>query len=589
MTFNRYYQDELTFLREMGREFAAAHPDAAHMLADRGSDPDVERLLEGFAFLTGRLRQKLDDELPEVTHSMMGLLWPHYLRPIPSFTLMQFAPARGSAKERLVVPRGVDVDSVPVEGTPCRFRTSYAVPIEPVDLVEAALETPTTSSWVLRLRFKASPGLKIPQLRLGKLRLFLAGEPGVTSALYLLLARHVSEVTLQSVAGGRTLSTTILPPGSVSMAGFDDDEALIPYPSQSFPGYRLIQEYFAFPQKFLFVDIKNLERLADLGGEDLFDVVIRLAEAPRTALRIGPENFLLGCTPAVNLFEKDAEPIRVDHDKTEYLVRALGRDPAHFEIYSIDSVVGFAQGTAEPRTYPPFYAFLQKARTGESKDALYHYARLKPAVVGEGTETYLSFFSAKGEASLPPTETISMRLTCTNRRLARSLRVGDISVATSTSPEFARFRNISNVTGSVAPPLAGDLHWRLISHLTLNYQSLASVDGLRTMLSLYNFQALYDRQAARENELKLEGIRTVTTAAEDAILKGAPVRGFHTNVELSESNFAGEGDMILFASVLNEFLALYASLNSFSRLTVKGSQSGESYRWPSRLGRQNIL
>jgi type VI secretion system protein ImpG len=590
MTFNRYYQDELTFLREMGKEFAAAHPDAAHFLADRGSDPDVERLLEGFAFLTGRLRQKIDDELPEVTHSMMGLLWPHYLRPIPSITLMQFTPSRGTTKERLIIPRGVDVDSVPVEGTPCRFRTTAQVTLDPVEIVEASLETPAAGAWSIRLRMKTAPGVKLTQLRLDRLRFFLAGEPTVTSALYLLFARSVAEVTAASVAGGRVLATTVLPPDSITMAGFSDDEALFPYPTQSFPGYRLIQEYFAFPQKFLFLEIGNLERLADLGGEDMFDIVVRLAHPPRTSFRISAQNFLMGCTPAVNLFERDGDPIVIEHDKTEYLVRASGRDPSHYEIYSVDSVVGFAQGTAEPRTYPGFYTFLQKPRgTGANDDLLYHYPRLRPAVVGDGTETYLSFFSAKGEAALPPTENVSIRLTCTNRRLPRSLRVGDIATPTTTSPEFARFRNISNVTGSVSPPLEGDLHWRLISHLTLNYQSLTSVEALRTILSLYNFQALYDRQAARENELKLEGIRSVRAVPQDALFKGSPVRGLHTTVELAEQSFAGEGDLVLFASILNEFLALYASVNSFSRLTVRNAQSGEVYAWSPRLGRQNIL
>ncbi len=585
--FNRYYQDELTFLREMGREFAQAHPDAAHLLADRGSDPDVERLLEGFAFLSGRLRQKLDDELPELTHSMMSLLWPHYLRPIPSITLMQFQPSKGAAKERRVVPRWTEVDSVPVDGTVCRFRTCFDVPIDPVEIVEAALENPGAGAWTIRIRFRTT-GPKVPLLDVPRLRLFLAGEPNVTSALYYLLTRCVTEVSAQSVAGGKVLARMSLPKDAVKGAGFADDESLLPYPAHSFPGYRLIQEYFAFPQKFLFIDIDNIDRLRDLGGDDLFEIVMRLREQPRTALRLTPENFLLGCAPAVNLFERDGDPIRVDHDKTEYLVRPAAKNPAHFEIFSVNDVKGFAQGTAEPRDYPSFYSFLQKP--GEvRKDALFHYARLKPAVVGEGTETYLSFFSAAGERGLPPTETISLSLTCTNRKLARGLRVGDIATATTSSPEFARFRNISNVTPSVPPPLGGDLQWRLISHLTMNYQSLTSVEALRTLLSLYNFQALQDRQAARENELKLESIRSVAVQSADAIYRGAVVRGLHTTVEMSEANFAGEGDLVLFAAVLNEFLSLYASLNSFSRLTVKSAESGETYTWTPRLGRQNIL
>lgn len=586
--FNRYYQDELTFLRELGREFAQAHPDAAHFLTP-GGDPDVERLLEGFAFLTGRLRQKIDDELPEVTHSMMGLLWPHYLRPIPSMTLMQFSGSRGPVREQRVVPRGTEIDSVPVEGTPCRFRTACDVSLEPVEMVEAALENPASGTWIIRLRLKTATGVKIPQLKLERLRFFLAGEPPVTSALYLLLARHVAEVSARSVAGGKVLATVTLPGGAVSMAGFADEEALLPWPPHAFPGYRLLQEYFTFPQKFLFVDVGGLSRLPELGGEDLFEIVIRLARAPVASLRLAAENFVLGCTPAVNLFERDGDPIRVEHDKTEYLVRASGKDPAHYEIYSVDDVRGFVQGTADARVYPSFYSFLNRPEEARGKEALFHHVRLKPAVVGEGTETYLSFLSASGGAALPPTETISVRLTCTNRRLARSLRVGDISVPTVSSPEFARFRNISNVTGSVPPPLEGNLHWRLISHLSLSYQSLARVEALRTILSLYNFQALQDRQAARENELKLDAIRSVTTVPQDSVFRGAPVRGLQTTIEMAETNFPGEGDMLLFASVLNEFLAQYASLNSFSRLVVKGLENGETYAWAPRLGRQSIL
>lgn len=588
--FNKYYQDELTFLRELGREFSQAHPDTAHLLADRGSDPDVERLLEGFAFLTGRLRQKIDDELPEVTHSIMSLLWPHYLRPIPSMTLMQFVPARGSVRERMLIPRGTEVDSIPVEGTSCRFRTCYDVQLDPAEVADAALENPGSGAYHLRIRFKAAAGLKNAQLKLDSMRLFLAGEPQVTSTLYLLLSRHVAQVDLVGLAGGRPLATATLPPDAIRMAGFSDQEALLPYPTHAFPGFRILQEYFAFPQKFLFFDITGLKALAEVGGDDQFDVIIRLTKPPITALRVSAENFRPGCAPAVNLFARDADPIRVEHDKTEYLVRAAGKDPAHYEIFSVDTVLGFEKTTAEPRTYPSFFQFLQSPQAaGARKDALYHYARLKPAVVGDGTETYLSFYSAGGESLLPPTETISVRLTCTNRRLPRALRVGDVSVATVSSPEFARFRNISNVMGSVAPPLAGDLQWRLISHMSLSYSSLATVESLRSILSLYNFQALYDRQAARENELRLEAIREVSARQEDTVYRGTAVRGLATTIDLVEPNFAGEGDMVLFGNVLDHFLGLYASLNSYSRLTIRGVQSGEIYRWSPRLGQQTIL
>ncbi|HEX7880719.1 MAG TPA: type VI secretion system baseplate subunit TssF, partial [Candidatus Eisenbacteria bacterium] len=345
---------------------------------------------------------------------------------------------------------------------------------------------------------------------------------------------------------------------------------------------------FTFPQKFLFVEISGLARLAELGGEDQFDIVLRLDRPPTNALRLSPDNFLLGCAPAINLFEKDGDPITVEHDKTEYLVRASGRDPGHYEIFSVDRVRGIVPGTAEPREYPSFLSYIQSPGSGAA-GSVYHGVRLKPAVVADGTDSWLSFHAAPGDPALPDTETISVSLTCTNRRLARSLRIGDVSVATTTSPGFAQFRNIGSVTTSLPPPLGGDLHWRLISHLALSQQGMSTVEALRTVLSLYNFQAMHDRQAARENELRLAGIRSLRAEPADAVIGGAVARGRHTILELDETNFSGPGDLVLFASVLDEFLAQYASLNHVSRLTVKTTGSGEEYAWKPRFGRRTTL
>lgn len=587
--YNRYYQEELTFLRELGREFAEAHPDAAHFLGDRGSDPDVERLLEGFAFLTGRLRQKLDDEFPELTHSLFGLIWPHYLRPLPAVTIVQFLPLPGAVRERQRIARGVKLDSVPVEGTVCRFATTTDVELDPLEVQDAVLEPTPGGGSVLRISLATTSGVKLSQLRLDRLRFFLAGDPAVVSALYALLSRHTAGIRVQSMARGAALASYNLPPGAVRMGGFSEDEALFPYPKTSLPGYRLLLEYFLFPSKFHFFELTGLEGAADLGGEDRFEIQVRFSSQPPAILRVAPENLQLACTPAVNLFASEAQPILVEHDKTEYLVRVQGRDPNHHEIYSIDTVTGYSQAASEGRVYPSFVSFLHGGESRGQGEALYHHVRMKPAVVGEGTESYLSFYSFAGESQLPPVETVSVRLTATNRRLPRALRVGDVSVPTSDSPGFARFRNITGLTPSAPPPLSGDLTWRLISHLSLNAFSLARPESLRSVLSLYNFPALYDQQASRAHQLRLEAIQKVEARPENALFQGAPARGLHTIIELSEEKFAGEGDMILFGSVLDEFLALYATLNSFTRLTLRGLRSGEVYSWAPRLGRQILL
>ncbi len=584
--FNTYYQEELAFLREMGREFATAHPAVAHMLESAGADPDVERLLEGVAFLTGRVRQKLDDEIPELFQAMMSLLWPHYLRPVPSTAIEQFQPMMEQLTGVVQIPRGSEVESIPVDGTSCRFRTCYDVDAAPIEIAAAAIDSPMAQDAQFRVTIKAAGKVGLSAVKLKRVRFFLADESVRAASLYLWLLRYARWVELRNPTSNRSVrmdAKTIRP------VGFARDESILPYPSHSFDGYRLLQEYFTCPTKFLFLDFTGLERLAQIEPSDRFEIVVPFSRRPEESLRVERDSLRLFCTPVVNLFRHAADGIRVDHTRTQHRVRpsTSGQPPEHYEIYSVDKVVGLVQGEAKRRDYPSLHAFQHLGGVG--KNAVYYQTRLYNAVVGEGTDTYISFVTADQEFVIPPTETISVEITATNRNLAARLKVGDVSVATSTSPEFARFRNITPISRALRPPLGKGLHWRLISHLSLNYLSLMSVDALRGILELYNYQALYDRQAARENVLRLEGIQSLDARHGERLLRGAPVRGTIIHLLLNEDSFAGEGDMYLFATVLNEFFALYASINAFTELTVKGVKYGEVYPWPARLGQQPIL
>lgn len=584
--YNTYYQEELAFLRELGREFAAAHPAIAHMLEARGADPDVERLLEGVAFLTGRIRQKLDDEIPELFQSMMSLLWPHYLRPVPSTGILQFQPMADQLSGVITIPRGTEVESIPVDGTPCRFRTAYDVDAAPIALAEAALDLPMAADAQLRIVLRTAGKMSFAQMNLRRVRLYLADEVVRASTLYLYLMRYARHVELRDP---RTRRHVRLPADAIRPGGFARDEAILPYPPHSFDGYRLLQEYFTCPAKFYFIDFTGLERASPLELSDRLEIVVPFSRRPPDEFRVETDSLRLFCTPIVNLFKHAADGIRVDHTRTQYRVRpgTSGNPPEHYEIYSIDRVIGLVQGEAARRDYPPLYAFQHVGGAGE--DGIYHQTRLYDAVVGEGTDTYVSFVSADDKFVVPPTETISIDLTCTNRNLASRLKVGDVHVPTSSSPEFARFRNITPITRSLRPPLGRGLHWRLISHLSLNYLSLMSVEALRGILELYNYQAIYDRQAARENILRLEGLVALEAKPVERLLRGAPVRGLSIRLEMNEDNFAGEGDMYVFATVLNEFFALYASINALTELKVRGTKFGELYEWPPRLGQQAIL
>jgi type VI secretion system protein ImpG len=582
--FNKYYQDELTFLREMGKEFSQAWPDLAYMLAERGSDPDVERLLEGFAFLAGRIRQKLDDEFPEITHSLWQLLWPHYLRPIPSMSVLEFRGVTGAVRDKMYVARGTEVASVPVEGTRCRFKTCYGVDLYPMELTGAEIEERAEEPLMLRIGFQIQEGIQFQQLNMDSLRLFLWGEPELTNLLYLWFRCNLKDVVFQGYLEGRPSQRLTLPSSSLTFAGFAEEEALLPSPQHSFAGFRLLQEYFSLPDKFMFLDVHGLLRAASLETGGKFELLFRFNHSLQKVPRVAKENFRLYCTPVVNLFPHTADPIRLEHDRVEYRLRPASIEAQHYEIYSIEKVVGWEQGQVRPRNYAPFYNFIHD--TGGDQQPIFYQTRLRPSVAGVGTDTFVTFVSEQEEQILPPAETVSIDLACTNRNLPSQLRVNDICAATADSPEYATFRNITRVTASIRPPLDEGLHWRLLSHLALNYLSLVDVKALRSILELYNFPALYDRQAARANQLRLDAIQNVRSKPMDWLVKGVPVRGTSVELDLLEDNFSGEGDMYLFSTVLNELFALYTSINSFSRLTVRGVKQGEVYQWAPRLGYQ---
>lgn len=577
--FNKYYQDELQFLREMGEEFSGAYPAAAHFLEGPGRDPDVERLLEGFAFLSARVREKLEDEFPELTHGLMQLLWPHYLRPVPSMAILEFQPVMPALRQSQTVPRGIEVDSVPVEGAPCRFRTGYEVTLHPLTLDDVAQETSSAGRSVLKLGFRLWNQVRPEAIRLDRLRLFLHGEPAVTFALYYLLLKHVEEARVTAGRGDRSGAHR---PVTFAAAGFGADEALLPYPAASFPGYRHLQEYFALPEKYLFIDVLGLDRLNELGVTDQFQVEIRFDRALSPTLRPTREEIRLYCTPIVNLFAHEGDPIRLERDQTEYRIRPAGRDPLHHEVYSIERVGAWDAAAGEEREIPSFHDAMRVGTGGRSS---FYFHRLRTSVVDERVDVYVSFVDGKANAIPPFAETVSFALTCTNRQRPEALRVGDINVPTDTSPAFVRFRNLTAPTPSVAPPLGGDLQWPLISHLSQNYLSLTEIDALRGVFELYNFQTRRSPQAARASARRLEGLSAIRAEPAVILHQGCPLRGSRITIDVLEDRFAGDGDLFLFATLLDEFLGLNATLNSFVQLRVHGLQQGETLTWPCRTGR----
>ncbi len=596
MSFNHYYQSELTALRQMGKRFAERSPALAPFLGQTGRDPDVERLLEGFAFLTGRLRQKLDDQLPELTHSLMHLLWPNYMRPLPAFSMLAFEPLKRSGPA-VKVARNTPVESRPVQGVSCQFRTTSEVEVLPLQVSQLDYSVKGEGA-LLSLRLSLSCGGNLGDLDLRRLRLHLAGERYISQMLYFGLLRHLDDIELVLLDkqgqplpfhSGPDAKRLQLPGSQVQPVGFDDDHSLVPYPLNTFSGYRYLQEYYAFEEKFLLVDVLGLERIAVVGEQNMqqatgLELRFSLSKVGGQRIRPTADNVRLYCTPVVNLFAHDAIPIRLDGRQDHYLLRPAEYASAHCGVYSVERVTGWKPGGMGYEEYVPFESF-EHDRSFDVTDPRPHYSvRQYPSIQGDGLETYLGF----GPRSTDRHETLSIELICTNQNLPSQLGIGDICQLSEDTPDFLSFRNISAVTPSYAPPLDSDFLWKLISNMSLNYLSLANVEALKVILQTYDLPRYYDQHAARVGQRRLEGLRQISHSHVDRLHMGLPVRGIRTELQMDGDNFLGEGDLFLFASILDQFFALYASLNSFHELQVRTTQ-GATYQWTPRMGQQPLL
>lgn len=589
MAFNRYYQSELSALRQLGRRFAERNPALAPFLADAGQDPDVERLLEGFAFLTGRLRQKLDDELPELSHSLMHVLWPNYMRPVPAFSILQFDPLK-HAGPGVEVARDTAVESVVVNGARCRFRTCYTTRVMPLQI--GALDYAAQGErGLLSLRLDMSAEGDFSMLDVDTLRLHLAGDRYISQGLYLSLLRHLEHIELLPLdADGLPLNggdgqalVLRLRPEQVQPVGFAEDQALIPYPQNTFRGYRHLQEYFVFPEKYLFVDIAGLDVVHTLPAHVLKatrSLVLRFALDIRGHAPQPPslDNVKLYCTPIVNLFQHDAVPVRLDARQDEYLLLPGEYAPGDASVFSVDTVTGWRPGGLGYQAYVPFESFEHEG------DVASYTVRQRAPAQHAGLDTWLAVGHGPGHEQ----ETLSVELTCTNHNLPRQLQVGDINQACEQTPEFVTFRNISVPTPSFAPPLDQDFLWKLISHMSLNYLSLTDINPLKVILETYDLPRYHDRQAQKVSRRRLDALRSIRHEAVDRLHHGLPLRGLRVDLCIEPQGFLGQGEVFVFASVLNEFFALYASLNSYHELRVISTQ-GDVYLWPPRMGQQPLL
>jgi type VI secretion system protein ImpG len=607
----KYVESELTFISQMAEEFAAKYPKVAGRLRledKEAPDPHVERLIQAFAMLTGRIRHKLDDEFPEVVESLLEILYPHYLRPVPPVAIAQFQfdSRQSRPTEPARVPSGSVLHSRPAAGAVCTFRTCYPVTVWPLRVTSASLGSvsaagltgaPSDAAVALRIRLETLGEIPLAALNLDSLRLYLNGEGTALHRLYELLFVHAIDIRVRPLERERQALVQPLDPDSIQPVGFDSSQGLFPYSDRSFLGYRLLQEYFHFPQKFFFFDLAGLNTLDCHALSNGMEIVILFRDSelrdhiPSIAQAVRADTFQLGCTPIVNLFEALADPIRLSHAVTEYRVVPDLHRQATTEVYSVDKVTSTALYSEEPQVYEPFYSLRHTYR--EAKSQCFWYAHRRPSLrkEDEGTEVYLSLVDLNFNPALPPVELVSARVTCTNRdfvsRLSWQKEWGEIE---GEGLPLVQARCLVRPRPPARLPMRGSLQWRLISHLALNRLSIVEGGGLTALREILRLYCFSEDEDARKRILGLTELRSEASVSRVVFDSGvAFCRGLDVEIEFDEEQFAGSGPYLL-ACVLERFFGLYSAINSYTRLTARSRQRKEAIRrWPPRIGEQRIL
>ena len=617
-----HYNTELRHLREMAGEFATEFPKIAGRLAlDKEAkevcpDPYVERLLEGFAWLAARIHLKFDAEFPRFTQSLFETVYPHYLSPIPSMAVVRFDPEPNDSAlaAGVVIPRGTLLRSSLGKGerTTCTFQTAHPVRLLSIrltearyftrDLAELNLPRDVGCKAALRLRLEATIPVPFAEIALEPLSFFLRGADEFPAMIYEQIFAHGMGLALQAPAErGKTLA--VLPRDCIRRVGFAEDEAMLPPSPRSFEGYRLLREYFAFPQRFLFFGISGFgDVLKRCSGQQLDLVIPFDGVDTRLENRLNASSFELFCTPAINLFSKSLDRIALSDRFTEFHVVPDHNRPLDFELFELQSVTGYGAEPGDEHEFRPFY--LAKD-TDSGSSAFYTINRVPRVLTAKekqfgrrssyaGTEVYLSLVDANSAPYRTDLKQLGIKGLCTNRHLPIQMATG-VGRTDFTMDENAPVTSIRCLSGPTLPrpsQAEGRFSWRLISHLALNYLSLLDTSaeegaaGLRDILRLY--ADVTDRQAIRQ----IEGLLKIQPRP---IIRRVPIagpitfaRGLEITLTFDENAFEGTGVFIL-GAVLEQFFAKYVSLNSFTETVIKTQQRGEIMRWPSQMGRRQII
>jgi type VI secretion system protein ImpG len=613
-----YYNSELRHVREMAGEFAREFPKIAGRLAlDRDAkeicpDPYVERLLEGFAFLAARVHLKLDAEFPRFTQTLLETVYPHYLCPVPSMGVVRFEPdpREPGPDEGFVLERGTALRSKSDE-TQCQFRTTHDIRLWPLKLTDSRyytrniveLELPGSleAKAAFSIRLQTNAGRKFKELKLDRLPIFIRGGDEIPIWIYEQIFARGTHVIVQSMKGG-SRSRQILPASAIQRVGFREEEALLPSGPRSFEGYRLLKEYFACPQRFLFFELAGLAPALQQCDADTLDIIIALRAAePKLDNRVDANSFALFCTPVINLFRKRLDPILISDRFSEFHIVPERTRPIDFEVYQIEQVVGVTAKANEEQPFESFY----RARSEEGDPGTYYTIHRAPRVLTAkekkfgavssyaGSEVFVALVDAKSAPYARRLSQLNISALCTNRHLPIQLQIGlgETDLSTELYSPVTAIRWVAGPTVPIPSTADGESAWRIISHLSLNYLSLLDSKESEGAMALRELLKLYVNANDVFTLRQIDGIRSaVSHPIVRRVATPGPLtfaRGLEIKIMMDEDAFEGSGIFVL-GAVLAQFFAKYVSINSFTETAIVSQRRGEIMRWPSLIGKRQI-
>ncbi len=568
------YQKELRALKDKAKEFSKKYPAFAGHLDGESSDPDVERILEGVAFLGAGIQEKLDSGFPQFAQSLMNLLAPQYLQEIPATTIIEFKP-KLILKTGTSVPSGTHIDSVETSGVSCRFSTTSDVDVYPIELKDVELNTLGDQKAILKLSFSRL-GASGGEIDLTKLKFLVSGDYLDATTLFYLINTRSKNISLRQ--GG---SSKVIAGCKIKEMGTDDEFELLDHPGRVLPCYRVLSEYFLNKNKFLYFQLDS-KTGPILASDSSFDLEIELEQLRGRIPKVNTDSIRIFTTPAINLFEHESEPLKYDQHDSEVLIQPLRNNLQQYSVHSIDSVSGYNRLTATRREYFP----MSLLASSDNETGVYEAVRKSDAETKE-VGVYLSL-SYPEELDIPQSETLSVTMKCSNGALANNLSAGEISKATSATSELLTFKNIAPPTTYV-PAQTGEEVWNLLSHLTTNFLPIADLANLKSLLELYIPRNTTGKRDENANSKRLDSISDVEVEPVEYLFRGTMVRGQKIVLQIDGAGFAGLGDLYVFGTVVHKLFKDFAAINSFVELVVVDTNSGEELEWKAKFGSHSLI